>query len=147
MRRLEESLVDLFLGIDRDVAAHRRGVVPELKRLTVPVNSTIRQKCQSIFVGTQILCKLPEPTLISVVLWLDFEAKVTGQLLIMFKKMTYVIEVLVELHRPLREVSTWIGPRKCSDIPPRAYHGEIAVSINPGPLQDRSNGTTHKALT
>jgi hypothetical protein len=68
MRRLAESLVDLFLGIDRDVAVHRRGVVPELKRLTIPIISIIRQKDRGIVVGTRILCKLQESTLISMVL-------------------------------------------------------------------------------
>lgn len=106
MRRLEESLVDLFLGIDGDVAAHRRGVVPEQKRMIVPILSISRQKCRGIVVRTQIMCKLQEPTLISMVLCLDFEAKLTGQLLIMFKKKTYGVEVLIKLHRLLREVST-----------------------------------------
>jgi hypothetical protein len=101
MRRLDKSLVDLFLGIDRDVAAHRRGMVPELKRMIVPNIGISRQKCRGIVVRTRIMCKLQEPTLISMVLWLDFEAKVTGQLLVMFKKATYVIEVLVKLHRLL----------------------------------------------
>jgi hypothetical protein len=147
MRRLEESLVDLSLGIGRAIAAHRRGVVPKPKRLIAPILSISRQKCRGIVVGTRILCKLQEPTLISMVLWLDFKVKVTGQLLVMFKKTTYATKVFVKLHRPLWKVSTWIGPRQCSDKPPRAYHGVIAVIVNPGPLQYRSNGTTHKALT
>jgi hypothetical protein len=101
MRRLEESPVDLFLGIDRDVAAHRRGLVPEQKRMIVPILSISRQKCRGIVVRTQVTCKLQKPTLISMVLRLDFEAKLTGQLLIIFKKKTYGIEVLVKLYRLL----------------------------------------------
>jgi hypothetical protein len=101
MHRLEVSQVDLFLRIGQDVVARRRGVVPELKRIAVPFNSITLQKCRGIVVRAQIMSKLQEPTLISVILWLDFEAKVTGQLLVMFKKTTYVIEMLVKLHDPL----------------------------------------------
>jgi hypothetical protein len=101
MRRFEVILVDLFLGIGQDVVARLRGEVPELKRIIVPFTSITLQKCRGVVVRTHVLCKLQESTLISVVLWLDFEAKVTGQLFVMFKKTTYIIEVLVKLHHPL----------------------------------------------
>lgn len=108
MRRSEKSAKDMFLGIDRNVATHIQGRVPELKRLIEPIMCMGRQKFQGVIVGAGILCKLQEPVLVSVVLWLDLEAKVTGQLLVTLKEMTYVLEVLAKLCRPLCKVSTLI---------------------------------------
>jgi hypothetical protein len=61
-------------------------------------------------IRTQILCKLLESSLVSVILFLDFEAKAMGQILVMFKNTAYVIEVLIKLNRPLREVSIRTRP-------------------------------------
>ena len=61
-------------------------------------------------IRTQILCKLLESSLVSVILFLDFEAKAMGKILVMFKNTAYVIEVLIKLNRPLREVSIRTRP-------------------------------------
>ncbi len=106
MHRSEISAEDVLLWIQRDIAAHHRGVVPELKRLMEPIEGMGRQKFRGVVVGTRVVCKLQEPVLIPVVLWLYLEAKLTGQLLVTLKELAYVLKVLVELRCSLREVSS-----------------------------------------
>jgi hypothetical protein len=83
---------DMFLRIERVVAAHRRGAVPQLKR---------SWKARGVIIWTRVMLKFPKPVLIPVVFWLYLEAKATMQVLLTFKEIKYFLEVLVKLRRPL----------------------------------------------
>lgn len=66
------------------------------------------QEFRGIIVGTRVFCKLQEPVLVSIVLRLYLEGKVTGHFFVTLKEMTYVLKVLAKLRCLLCDLSTSI---------------------------------------